>query len=609
LIADEAIVMTPIAGMLGLPLDQLIGAVHFAPEGLRFAQPATLAIRLLPGANTHGFVGFSGAGNGQNLHLTSFAAGSASTITIPVLHFSVAGGGTASLFAAAAVTCGSDTSLECAYTNALAMAQAQAENTICGADCLTPCRSRQPGVRHRNRMGKDGSPLIRDWFTTVLLFLDGFGAADDASLTRFGHEFEAWRGWVNANPCGAGGDCNTLPDIAADIITGDDHLAADYRSALQRAKAACNDRRVAALTSEIVQLGLLGKGGLPGDQAALQDQFACQLLVTASLPATVHPGDSIPFTVSVAVQVAPGFPVFQSAADVTIRVTSGCGAIGAKGSTARTLSTATDATGFVSTEIQIPSTCVASGGGGQVTVTPQSATVAPGGTRLFTAQVQGGGATEIKVSVPDIFDQSLNLFALGRSLTLDTNVEALATWSASGGTIPPGPSATATYTAGATTGIFAVTATSVDDPTQYETVAVTVASSGVPPPATTATTPPPPPVTSNAIAGFYCGTFSPQLYRNCVTFFGIVGVPDGGKLQYDCDETGSFCTFSATLNNITINPDGNVHGVATECAGLTGCPPLSGRVTVGSPPQLQFTLLPYPFFPSGLTFSGTRIWP
>ena len=39
-------------------------------------------------------------------------------------------------------------------------------------------------------------------------------------------------------------------------------------------------------------------------------------------------------------------------------------------------------------------------------------------------------------------------------------------------------------------------------------------------------------------------------------FFGIVGVPDGGKLQYDCDETGSFCTFSATLNNITINPDG-----------------------------------------------------
>jgi len=477
LIADEAIVMTPVAGITGFPLDTFLGAVHFSPEGLQFAKPATLAITLPRGANTHGFVGFSAAGNGQNLHLMSFGVRPDATITIPVLHFSVSGGGTGSLQAAAAVLCGQDSSWECFYTNALAMAQAQAVQTVCGAGCSTDVDLASHESAIETEWAKTEVPLIRDWFTTLLPFLDGFGASDDAGLTQYGHEFEAWRGWVNANPCGGGGDCNTLPDIAADIVTGDDHLAADYRLAFQRAHAACDDRRVATLMSEVVQLGLLGKGGLPGDQAALQDQFACQLIITASLPATVHPGDSIPFTVEVKVQILPGMFIW-TASDVTIRVTSGCGAIGPKGSTAKTLNTTTDATGVVSTQIQIPPTCVASGGVGQITVTPQNATVAPGGTLLYTAQVQGGGTTEITVSVADIVDPSLVLFALGRSITLDTNVAALATWTAGGGTITPGPSSTATYTAGSTSGVFGVTATSVDDPTQSQTVAVTIRAQG-----------------------------------------------------------------------------------------------------------------------------------
>jgi hypothetical protein len=527
LISDEVILMTPVAGMAGLPLDTLLGAVHFSPEGLLFAKPATLALTLPAGANTHGFVGFSAAGNGQHLHLMSFAVRPDGTITIPVLHFSVGGGGTASLFAAAAIQCGTDASLECRFTHALAIAQRQAEQTICGADCATPADLASQESAIETEWAKAEVPLIRDWFTTVLQFLDTFGVSDDASLTEFGHEFEAWRGWVNANPCGGGGDCNTLPDIAADIITGDDHLAADYRSALERAHANCDDVRVAALMSDIVQLGLLGKGGLPGDQAAVQDQFACQLLITASLPATVQPGDSIPFTVNVAFQFALGVVFPLPAADVTIRVTSGCGAIGAKGSTARTLNTTADATGVVSTQIQIPPTCVTSGG--QVTVTPQSATVAPGGTRLFTAQVQGGGSTEVKVSVATIFDPSASLFALGRSITLDTNVVALATWSASGGTIPPGPSATATYTAGATTGIFAVTATSVVDPTQYETVAVTVASSGVPPPP-----PPPPPPPQGALSGTLSYSFNE-----------VNGMPFGTETVID--------TLTATVSADVVN--------------------------------------------------------
>ena len=65
-----------------------------------------------------------------------------------------------------------------------------------------------------------------------------------------------------------------------------------------------------------------------------------------------------------------------------------------------------------------------------ITVSPANATVSPGGTIDYVADADG----------------------LNPSFA----------WTVSGGTITPGPSATATYTAGSLAGLFAVTATSVD---------------------------------------------------------------------------------------------------------------------------------------------------
>ena len=111
----EEIVMTPIVTIGGLPLQRFVGAVHFAPEGLHFFKAATLAIELPEGASVQGLVGFSAAGNGENLHLIPFTmTGQALTLVVP--HFSVAGLGTALPAILAAVHCQQPT-LECTYQN------------------------------------------------------------------------------------------------------------------------------------------------------------------------------------------------------------------------------------------------------------------------------------------------------------------------------------------------------------------------------------------------------------------------------------------------------------------------------------------------------------
>ncbi len=76
-------------------------------------------------------------------------------------------------------------------------------------------------------------------------------------------------------------------------------------------------------------------------------------------------------------------------------------------------------------------------------ISPDNAKVVPGGTLLYHAPGAGTGA--------------------------------MFTWTATGGSITPGPSTTATYIAGSTLGTFSVTARSVVDPTQSQTVPVTVA--------------------------------------------------------------------------------------------------------------------------------------
>jgi hypothetical protein len=477
--ADEPIVLTPIAKIGGWPLDQLLAAAHFAPEGLQFFKAATLAITLPSGANTHGLIGFAATGNGTNLHLVppTFTDG---TIQITVPHFSAGGAGTGALLALNTVTCQPNSTLECTYTNQLAQAYAQAQQTVCGTDCSTP----DDWAGHQDEIVQEWfAPefaILGEWFGKVLNVLKTTGVANDASLSKAGREYMNWKGWEAGHPCGPS-DCSDNNAIIEDEKFGAQALATAYLAALQRAKASCNDSRVADLMVEITQLALFEHGEqgamLPGSDSEIQDQFACQLDLAASLPETARMGDTVSIDIGVGLRPVGGIGPVEAlgGTPVQLKITDGCGTIA--GTTATASTGVTDPNGHLTTELHIGPPCNSAHdritvtvtvdnildadhifmafGKSQdfsvtipiaITVSPENATVSPGGVVLFTAAVEGLGP--------------------------------LVTWTSSGGTITAGPNATATYTAGATPGIFGVTATSVDDPSQSQTVAVTVQAQG-----------------------------------------------------------------------------------------------------------------------------------
>jgi hypothetical protein len=470
---DEAIVLTPVLKIAGFPLDQLLGAAHFAPEGLQFFKPATLAIALPSNANTHGVVGFAAMGNGASLHLVPPAV-IAGTIQITVPHFSVGGIGTAGLPTLNVVACGATPTLECTYTNQLAHAFAQAEQTACGIDCRTADDLAAHITAIEDTWFPTELPILTEWFGKVLDLLHDTALADDAGLNRAGHEYENWKAWVAGSTCGAA-DCGDVSDLHDDTSLGDQALATAYFAAFQRARDACRDRKVSDLAAEVTLLDLLGKGEagsmIPESSQEIEDQFGCQMVITSSLP-PFHVGDPVPFSVTIGIRTGgPAGPVTPLAdSDVSLTITAGCGLIDGIYKIGQAKSGSTDQFGILNSQLQ--KTCVGSSNATEIRVTvpevddatglvafgrsillrtietgelliavsPENASVAPGGTVLYSSQIQHGSVT----------------------------------WTASGGTITAGPSTEATYTAGTTAGLFGVTATSTDDPTQSQTVAVTI---------------------------------------------------------------------------------------------------------------------------------------
>jgi hypothetical protein len=471
LAAPEVIVLTPIASMTGFPLERLVGSVHFAPEGLQFFEAATLTITVPPSTNTKGLIGFSAAGNGENLHLAPFTMTDDHAISIPIPHFTVGGAGGGSPGAVTTVNCQQAT-LECTYVNALGQAQQQALQTVCGTDCATPDEL----AAHMGAIEQAFLPqelaLIHQWFTAALNLLNTTGGVDDAGLTQAGREYLSWKAWVQASSCGVNVlTCKDIPDVAADIQQGDEALGQAYLAAFQRAHAGCNDRRVFGLLIEIDTLRLLGKGGLPADFGGVRELFACQLVVTPTFPTSVHMNDSVPFTVEIGLRsVGGGNATPLAGTTAQLEISDGCGLfLGG----VRSGPGVTAASGVIATTVNITTPCINTLGATEVTVrvadildglgqlvafgrditvratiaavvnvTPGNQSVNPGGVVTFTAQVQGAGP--------------------------------LVTWTATGGSITPGPSATATYTAGSTPGVFSVTATSVDAPSSFRTVTVTI---------------------------------------------------------------------------------------------------------------------------------------
>jgi hypothetical protein len=172
------------------------------------------------------------------------------------------------------------------------------------------------------------------------------------------------------------------------------------------------------------QFGLFGSGsGTPPPALPV----ICNFAVT---PSNVQSGQSVTLSWSVTgattVSIAPG-----------IGTVSGTSTMVTPSSTTTYTLTATNAAGstLATTTVTVAAPPVS------VSITPSSAALAPGATKQFAASVTG---------------------------TSNTNV----TWTATGGSV----NANGLYTAGATTGNFTVTATSVQDPSRSAAATVTIAA-------------------------------------------------------------------------------------------------------------------------------------
>jgi hypothetical protein len=466
----EEIVMTPIVSISGLAVEHLLGGVHFAPEGLQFFKGATLVIDLPEGTNSHGLTGFSAAGNGENFHLVPFTT-TGSHIALGISHFSLDLVATESVTAADARGCQTPT-LECTYSTLLGQALRQAQQTICGnSNCNTPAEYDELESAILQQFATSQIAILTEWIDKVLDKLRTDALQSDPGLGDGAREYLAWLSQMRFLDV-------SEANLDAYIPLANNSLGAAFLAALMRANDECDDRRVIALESRIDAIGfLLGVGGLPATAADLRSQFGCQLVVDGTLPATVHFGDAVPFTATLSLRTGgPAGPIAPlGGIPVTLRRGDGCGLIEGTTILNPVLEGITDANGQVSVRINVIHSCVNAPNIVTIVVSAsdvpdpaaESGVIAIGRSVAFNTSIETG----ITVS-PE--NASLDPGAQISYSASGEGMGPLFTWSTTGGTITPGPSATATFTAGSIGGIFGVTATSVDDPSQSQTVAVTV---------------------------------------------------------------------------------------------------------------------------------------
>lgn len=136
LIGQEQIFISPVAAIAGLPLSGgLLAAAQFAPQGLLLFKPATLTIQLPPGKSTQGAIGFAYESNGANFHLSHLTQ-SDGTLTLLVSHFSGAGAGTGTAGNVNAIASAPQTELEAHYLNLMVQAEVNLIAQICGPSGL-----------------------------------------------------------------------------------------------------------------------------------------------------------------------------------------------------------------------------------------------------------------------------------------------------------------------------------------------------------------------------------------------------------------------------------------------------------------------------------------
>jgi hypothetical protein len=446
LLTDAEITLTPLNGITDFPGEGApLAAVHFSPEGLRFMRTATLEIES-PAPLPARPAGFGLSGDGEALHLAPAGVNGTRTVLL-VAHFSIWG-----IFPLDPQTVGF------IYPPPPSEAQQRAEHDL----ALEILR----GAETHNVL-----PILRTWYTRSIR-VGLANAGTDELLVGALAEFHHWLSMtMNASVL--------PPEVVGDLLTALEPERVEARSllaaALRLAVTRSNGRCVAAprntfqpfLHAEnalrwwaIAHLESLdtAANGLDYDTVLQELCIKVRYISVAFPEGRLLTGQAYPVDVGAGISFDGGAPVpISSAIMVTVNP------LGASG-TSLPLAGLTDGGGFFRTELVpqggavvvytrscvdmpfsgprfINSVCadttVARYG---ITIAPDRVRLEPGGSQQFTATLTGG-------------DQSV-------------------TWTT---TDPQGSvSSSGLYTAGQTPGSYQVTVTSVAEPSNTASAAVTI---------------------------------------------------------------------------------------------------------------------------------------
>ncbi len=440
------ITLTPVASY-ELPNGvSLAAAAQFAPQGLQLAVPGRLAIAA-PGGASGAVAGFGYSGDGDSLHLDLLGR-HGDTLFLPVRHFSGAGVATTADIALLTPSLPNGAAVQ-AYIDLETLTQQGRETGSFDVQAL--------------------AHVLAAWAATVVIPALNAASSEQTLLDGVAR----YNDWEEVLNCGAD-VCSGIPlhlwpeTVRLDIVS---HLLqhhSDAQLALARALKAGIDRLMAQCTTghdlQAAANALYWDGlalanhveslvsGL--EPEAFLDAFCVRLVLeSVTLP------DALTASAPAQLQVSAGLSYGGGAVDHTepLRITvsvSNAAPVSLEGNTSNgTFTTSLVPTGTSPIFLGIHAALTShhldqlalvvhdttyERPYGSVAITPTAAILDPGAEAQFTAMVTGLGSTAV-------------------------------TWTATGGTLS-GTSATGTtYTAGSTAGTYAITATSVTDPTQRAT--------------------------------------------------------------------------------------------------------------------------------------------
>ncbi|WP_027892518.1 hypothetical protein [Calidithermus chliarophilus] len=214
LLSAQAITMTPIAKVNGLPLSGgYVGAVHLEPEGLEFLEPVTLKIEAAKPFDAAKLKGFNSHQTGQEFYLQGRKV-EGQTVTLELMHFSNPG---------AAVATETDLS-----------------------DLLVPLVPTDPRDRFEHDLGldlTDASKVAGRYYQRVKGLLEA-ALTDETKIRQAIREFLAWRKEVSR--------LGLDEAFKAQIYEGWSLIAKAIENAVEKAYTACVVNEDITFVSEIL---------------------------------------------------------------------------------------------------------------------------------------------------------------------------------------------------------------------------------------------------------------------------------------------------------------------------------------------------------------------